>query len=99
MKAVHFMERPRKVLPRAMRVAASIVCIETVIPAAVQSQHAYTWRDVRFGERFVEIYTETGPQLVVDYGRLHETERFSAARLLMITSKKRKCFPEAARSR
>ena len=57
------------------RFAASIVCIETVIPAAVQSQHAYTWRDVRFGERFVEIYTETGAgQLVVDYGRLHETE-------------------------
>jgi inward rectifier potassium channel len=57
------------------RFAASIVCIETVIPAAVQSQRDYTWRDVRFGERFVEIYTETGAgQLTVDYGRLHETE-------------------------
>src|SRR5882724_2354570 len=37
---------------------ASVVGIETVIPAAVQTQHNYTWRDVRFGERFVEIYSE-----------------------------------------
>ena len=57
------------------RLVASIVCIETVIPAAVQSQRDYSWRDVRFGERFVEIYTETGEgKLTVDYGRLHETE-------------------------
>ena len=57
------------------RFVASVVCIETVIPAAVQSQQDYTWRDVRFGERFVEIYTETGEgKLTVDYGRLHETE-------------------------
>jgi inward rectifier potassium channel len=60
------------------RFVASVVCIETVIPAAVQSQHDYTWRDVRFGERFVEIYTETGEgRLTVDYGRLHETEPVS----------------------
>jgi hypothetical protein len=36
----------------------------------------YTWRDVRFGERFAEIYTEApgDGRWVVDYGRLHETE-------------------------
>jgi inward rectifier potassium channel len=57
------------------RFVASVVCIETVIPAAVQTQHDYTWRDIRFGERFVEIYTETGEgKLTVDYGRLHDTE-------------------------
>jgi inward rectifier potassium channel len=57
------------------RLVASVVCIETVIPAAVQSQRDYTWRDIRFGERFVEIYSETGEgKLTVDYGRLHETE-------------------------
>ena len=57
------------------RLVASVVGIETVIPAAVQSQKDYSWRDVRFGERFVEIYTETGEgRLTVDYGRLHETE-------------------------
>ncbi|MEY2565198.1 MAG: inward rectifier potassium channel [Verrucomicrobiota bacterium] len=57
------------------RFVASVVGIETVIQAAVQSQKDYSWRDVRFGERFVEIYTETGEgRLTVDYGRLHETE-------------------------
>lgn len=58
------------------RFVASVVGIETVIQAAVQSQKDYSWRDIRFGERFVEIYTETGEgRLTVDYGRLHETEQ------------------------
>jgi inward rectifier potassium channel len=53
----------------------SVVGVDPVIAAAVQTQQDYTWRDVRFGERFVEIYTESGQgQLTVDYGRLHETE-------------------------
>jgi inward rectifier potassium channel len=57
------------------RMVASVVGIETVIQAAVQSQKDYSWRDFRFGERFVEIYTETGEgRLTVDYGRLHDTE-------------------------
>jgi inward rectifier potassium channel len=55
--------------------AASVVGIETVIPAAVQCEQEYTWRDVRFGERFVEIYThEENGRLTVDYGHVHETE-------------------------
>jgi hypothetical protein len=59
---------------------ASVVGVETVIPAAVQTQHDYTWRDVRFVERFVEIYTEVGEgRLTVDYGRLHDTEPVEAA--------------------
>jgi len=53
----------------------SVVGIDPVIAAAVQTQKDYSWRDVRFGERFVEIYTEHGGgRLTVDYGRLHETE-------------------------
>ncbi|MBA3832175.1 MAG: ATP-sensitive inward rectifier potassium channel 10 [Chthoniobacterales bacterium] len=57
------------------RLAASVVCIETVIPATVQSQRDYTWRDIHFGERFVDIYRQTDDgRLTVDYGRLHETE-------------------------
>ncbi|PYK67365.1 MAG: ATP-sensitive inward rectifier potassium channel 10 [Verrucomicrobia bacterium] len=53
----------------------SVVGIDPVIAAAVQTQKDYTWRDIRFGERFVEIYTEHGGgRLTVDYGRLHETE-------------------------
>lgn len=54
---------------------ASVVGIDPVIPAAVQTQMDYTWREVRFGERFVEIYTDDGAgRLTVDYGRLHDTE-------------------------
>jgi len=57
------------------RFVASVVGIETVIQAPVHCQKDYSWRDVRFGERFVEIYTETGEgRLTVDYGRLHDTE-------------------------
>ncbi len=57
------------------RILASIVCIDTVIPAPVQSQHDYTWRDIHFGHRFVEIYTDIDDHsFSVDYGRLHEIE-------------------------
>ena len=58
----------------------SVVGIDPVIAAAVQTQKDYSWRDVRFGERFVEIYTEQGGgRLTVDYGRLHDTEQVEFA--------------------
>ena len=54
----------------------SVVGIDPVIAAAVQTQKDYSWRDVRFGERFAEMYTEHGGgRLTVDYGRLHVTEQ------------------------
>jgi inward rectifier potassium channel len=54
----------------------SVVGIDPVIAAAVQTQQDYTWRDIRFGHRFVEIYGEyQDGRLTVDYGRLHDTER------------------------
>jgi inward rectifier potassium channel len=57
------------------RFVASVVCIETVIPANVQSSHDYTWRDIRFGHRFVDIYRDREEgQITVDYARLHDTE-------------------------
>ena len=53
----------------------SVVGIDPVIAAPVQIQKDYSWHDIRFGERFVEIYTELEPgRLSVDYGRLHDTE-------------------------
>lgn len=54
---------------------ASTISIETVMAASVQSQQGYSWRDIRFGERFVDVYEELEDgRLKVDYGRLHETE-------------------------
>ena len=57
------------------RLMASIVCIDTVIPAPVQSATDYTYEDILWNRRFVEIYTETPDgRLTVDYGRIHDTE-------------------------
>ncbi len=56
-------------------IVASVVGIDPVIPASVQTQQDYTFRDIRFDERFVEIYTDHGDgRLTVDYARLHDTE-------------------------
>ncbi len=52
----------------------SVVGIDPVIPAAVQTHHDYTWRDVRFGHCFCEIFTEEGRKLTVDYAKIHETQ-------------------------
>lgn len=40
------------------RFVASIVGIDTVILAPVQSSHAYTWKDIRVNHKFVEAYRE-----------------------------------------
>ena len=54
---------------------ASTVSIEMVMAASVQSQQDYGYEDIRWDERFVDIYNELeGGQLEVDYARLHETE-------------------------
>ena len=62
-----------------VRFQASIVCVDSVVAAEVQSQTDYHSRDVRFDERFVEIYTEDeAGRFVVDYGLLHDTEPVTA---------------------
>ena len=62
------------------RFMASVVCMDTVINAPLQSQHGYDASELRFGERFVEVYTDSPDgKLFVDYARLHETERLPAA--------------------
>src|SRR5206468_1953073 len=54
---------------------ASTVAIETVMAASVQIQQDYSWSEVRFGQRFVDVYEELEHgRLRVDYGRLHDTE-------------------------
>ncbi len=58
------------------RFMASVSCVDTIIQAPVQSQQGYHADEIKFGERFVEVYTESANgKLVVDYGRLHETEK------------------------
>jgi inward rectifier potassium channel len=62
------------------RLMASVVCIDTVIPAPVQSATDYSSDDILWNRRFVEIYTETPDgRLIVDYGRIHDTEKIEVA--------------------
>jgi inward rectifier potassium channel len=57
------------------RLMASVVCIDTVIPAPVQSATDYSYDDILWNRRFVEIYTETPDgRFTVDYGRIADTE-------------------------
>lgn len=66
---------PAQLEASATRFMTSIVCIDTIIQAPVQSQNGYLWSDVRFDHRFVEIYTDhPDGRLEVDYGRIHDTE-------------------------
>jgi inward rectifier potassium channel len=60
------------------RLAASVVCIDTVIPAPVQTHRAYTWKDIRLNHRFAEVYnTLADNAMTVDYSQLHTTEPIS----------------------
>ena len=68
-------ETPESLETSRALLMASVVGVETVIPAAVQTQKDYSWQDIRFGEHFVDIYTDHGDgRLTVDYARIHETE-------------------------
>ncbi len=60
------------------RFTASIVCIDTVIPAPVQSHHSYTWKDIRVNHKFAEVYKEIADNaMTVDYSLIHATETIS----------------------
>jgi inward rectifier potassium channel len=74
-KSPLFGATPESLEARRVLFLVSVIGIDPVIAAPVQMQKDYTWHDIRFGERFVEIYTELEPgRLSVDYGRLHDTE-------------------------
>jgi inward rectifier potassium channel len=54
---------------------ASVTSVETVMAASIQSQEDYSYDEIRWGERFVDIYEQLEDgRLQVDYGRIHETE-------------------------
>ena len=62
------------------RFMASIVCIDPVIPAPVQSAADYSCDDILWNRRFVEIYQVTPDgRFSVDYGRVNETEEAATA--------------------
>jgi inward rectifier potassium channel len=71
----------REQLQRAdMRLFASVVCIDTVIVARIQSQADYMFEEILWDRRFVDIYSENPDgTYTADYGRIHETEFFPAS--------------------
>jgi inward rectifier potassium channel len=61
-----------------VRIIVSIVAIDTVIPAPIESAGDYNYDHIEWGRRFVEIYHEnTEHQWTVDYGRIDDTEDFA----------------------
>jgi inward rectifier potassium channel len=58
-----------------IRIMASIVGVDTVIVAPVQSHTDYYYDQIKWNRRFVEIYDQSKEhQWTVDYGRIDETE-------------------------
>jgi inward rectifier potassium channel len=58
-----------------VRVLASIVGVDSVIVAPVQSGVSYNYDEIEWNRRFVEIYDQTKEnEWTVDYGRIDETE-------------------------
>ena len=70
----------REELQRAdTRLFASVVCIDTVIVAPIQSQADYLFEEIVWDHRFVDIYSENPDgTYTADYGRMHDTEFFPA---------------------
>jgi inward rectifier potassium channel len=58
-----------------VRIMASIVGVDTVIVAPVQSHTDYNYDQIEWNRRFVEIYSQSKEhEWTVDYGRIDETE-------------------------
>jgi inward rectifier potassium channel len=58
-----------------VRLVASIVGVDSVIVAPVQSAVTYNYDEIEWNRRFVEIYDQTKEnEWTVDYGRIDETE-------------------------
>jgi inward rectifier potassium channel len=56
------------------RMLASIVCVDPVIQAPVQSQTEYLCEQIAWNRRFAEIYTEDSiGRYTVDYSKFHDT--------------------------
>ncbi len=63
------------------RMLASIVCVDPVIQAPVQSQTEYLYEQIAWNRRFAEIYTEDSlGRYTVDYSKFHETIEISPQR-------------------
>ena len=66
---------PEEFQRQDIRIIASIVGVDTVIVAPVQSFGDYNYEQIEWNRRFVEIYDQNEEgEWTVDYGRIDETE-------------------------
>ena len=76
---------PKDLQEHDVRIFASIVGVDTVIVAPVQSFGAYNYEEIQWNRRFAEIYEINSENVwTVDYGRIDETEEFSGPQDLAI---------------
>jgi hypothetical protein len=63
------------------RMLVSIVCVDPVIQAPVQSQTEYVLEQIAWNQRFAEIYTEDAAgRYTVDYSKFDDTMELSGER-------------------
>jgi len=66
---------PEELKKADTRLFASVVCLDTVIVAPIQSQTDYTFEEILWNRRFVDIYSEKPDgRFIADYARIHDTE-------------------------
>jgi inward rectifier potassium channel len=66
---------PEDLQKQDVRIIASIVGVDTVIVAPVESFGDYTYEQIEWNRRFVDIYDQNEEgEWTVDYGRIDETE-------------------------
>ena len=76
---------PKDLQEHDVRIFASIVGVDTVIVAPVQSFGVYNYEEIQWNRRFAEIYEINSENVwTVDYGRIDETEEFPGPQGLAI---------------
>jgi len=74
---------PEEFQQQDIRIIASIVGVDTVIVAPVQSFGDYNYEQIEWNRRFVEIYDQNEEgQWTVDYARIDETEDIAPIQIL-----------------
>jgi inward rectifier potassium channel len=87
---------PKDFQEQDVRIFASIVGVDTVIVAPVQSFGVYNCEQIEWNRRFAEIYEQNSEKAwTVDYARIDETEDFPRIQDLAVESEDQVLSPNA----
>jgi inward rectifier potassium channel len=88
---------PEDFQKHGVRILASIVGVDTVIVAPVQSLRDYNYDQIEWDRRFVEIYDQNEEgDWTVDYARIDETEDITPSQKVAKTQEERAAAPNTA---